>query len=169
MSASANTVLAWRVSDTIMRDKGERLTFLSTLAGVTCGSGPHAPLRGSLPPKGAYFPRGGPSENRLRPLSTSGRPTCGTRWRTGHHALPGACIAIPIAMKEIAPRAAPLLSACARCGQPRALRSPRQAARAGQRACELGQKACGTVRLFQNRVDVPSPPFEAFLPNARLA
>ena len=49
----ANTVLDWRVSDTIMLDMWEKLTFLSTLAGMTCGNGPHAPpLRGSLPPRG---------------------------------------------------------------------------------------------------------------------
>ena len=32
----ANTVLDWRVSDTIMLDMWEKLTFLSTLAGMTC-------------------------------------------------------------------------------------------------------------------------------------
>jgi ketopantoate reductase len=53
----ASTVLDWRVSDTFMLDMWEKLAFLSTLAGMTCGSvAPNAPpLRGSLPPKGGVF------------------------------------------------------------------------------------------------------------------
>ena len=51
----ANTVLHWRVSDTIMLDMWEKLTFLSTLAGMTCGS--VAPPRSAASRVAA--PRGG--------------------------------------------------------------------------------------------------------------